>query len=372
MPRGPVLRRPLTILMLISAVALAGCVPIVAPRAAPVRTMQVPASIDATGSSDVSAAFAGFLASVPDGTTVELAPGGRYRMESTLVVLNRHNLTFDGNGAKIFATTPGDRVRSNIRLEGGSDIVFENVWVQGANPHAGAFQDDAYQVAKEAQSGFDILGVQGVSLVHVTVTDTYGDFVTIARQYGVAWANNVSITGSRFERNGRQGITIAAARNVVIEGNTLNDMRRATFDLEPGRTVGWGAENVTIRNNDVGVGRLFFVAAAGHGPLNGITIEGNRLHGQALQIYERDEDLGVRHDWRVLNNTSDLAYATPNQALMQFWKVDGLQVHGNRQPFKARFVMYGVGAESSCNLALDGNDYPNGTAQSRVVGGCSR
>ena len=365
------MRRTLLVLATaLSAIVLAGCIksPFV-PGPTPARTVAVPASIDATGVTDVSGAFAAFLASIPDGSTISLAPGGRYRMESTLRIRGRHNLTFRGNGATVFATTPGDRVRSHIAIEGGSDIVFDNIRVKGANPNAGKVPEEAYQVDKEAQHGFDILGASRVTLTGVTVTDTYGDFVDISKHGGV-WADGVHITRSHFERNGRQGIAITAARNVLIEGNRLRDMRRATFDLEPGRTDGWGADNVTIRNNDIGIGRLNFVAAAGRGPLSNITVEGNRLHGQALQFYVIDKDGGVRRNWRVLNNTSDLEFANPSQAVMQFWKVDGLEVRGNRQPMKSRFVMYGVRAVDSCNLSLNGNDYPNARAQRIIVGGC--
>ena len=48
-----------------------------------------------------------FLAGVPDGSTIELRAGGRYRMEQTLVISGRRDLTIRGNGATFVATTPG-------------------------------------------------------------------------------------------------------------------------------------------------------------------------------------------------------------------------------------------------------------------------
>ena len=47
-----------------------------------------------------------------------------------------------------------------------------------------------------------------------------------------------------------------------------------------------------IFNNDVSKGRLFFVAAAGHGPVNDITISGNQLHGEAVQVFVQDATAG--------------------------------------------------------------------------------
>ncbi len=83
-----------------------------------------------------------------------------------------------------------------------------------------------------------------------------------------------------------------------------------------------------------------------------------------------DKSGGRRHDWAVLNNTSDLPLANPQQAAMQFWRVDGVAVHGNHQVFKTGFVMYGTRTYDSCGLALGSNDYPNAAAQSLVAGGC--
>ena len=358
-------------LVLAAALVLSGCLktaPTVNPPA--VRVVQVPTSIDGTGRTDVSRPFSAFLATVPDGSTIELVPNAQYRMESTWVLPSRRGLTVDGKNAKIFSTTPGDRTRSNIVVQGGSDIVFRNLRVQGANPYAGSALREAYQATKEAQNGFTLQGVHRITLDNVTVTDTYGDFVEVTRQYGADWSENVLITGSHFARNGRQGITLMGARNVVITGNTMSDMARATFDIEPGRGTGWGVEHVVILNNDVSRGRLFFVAAAGHGPANDVTVQGNRLHGMALQVFVQDADGGTRYDWKVLNNTSDLPLTNPHQAAMQFWRVNGVDVHGNYQIFKKGIPMYGVKTYNSCRLALASNSYPNAAAQSLSSGGC--
>ncbi len=362
-------RRTATLLLLVSTLLLSACEPI-AVTLPPPRVISVPPSIDATGAADVSAAMAAFLDTVPDDTVIEFPAGGTYRMESTFWIHHRRGLTFDGNGALVFATTPGDKGRRQIAVEGGSDIVIKDLRVKGANPYAGKLFNEAFQLDKEAQHGFDILGVKRMTLTGVTVTDTYGDFVHMTKEYNGIWAEDVVVRDSHFERNGRQGIALVAARNVLIEGNTLTDMRRATFDLEPGRGDGWGVDNVTIRNNDIGPGRLFFVAAAGNGPVNNITIEGNRLDDIALQIYMNDKSGGMRHNWKVLNNTSNRVHNNRDLAPMRFWRINGLEVHGNVQPMTKGFEMYGVRAETACNLSLDGNTYLNSTGQSLLISGC--
>ena len=139
--------------------------------------------------------------------------------------------------------------------------------------------------------------------------------------------------------------------------------------MEPGVGGAYGVENVVIRNNDIGPGRLFFVAAAGNGRVDNITIQGNRLRGQAMQFYVIDQAGGMRRDWRVLDNTSDLPFSAPHLAVMRFTRVDGVTVRGNTQPFKGT-AMYGAKAQDSCNLALTGNTYPGAIGQSLVLGGC--
>jgi len=129
-------------------------------------------------------------------------------------------------------------------------------------------------------------------------------------------------------------------------------------------------DTVNIRNNDIGPGRLKFVASAGTGPVNNVTVQGNRLRGQAMQITVIDLYGGMRHNWKVLDNVSNLTFNAPHQSAMRFYRINGLVVRGNTQPFTKGIVMYGAAVENSCNLALSGNNYLNARAQSLVVGGC--
>jgi hypothetical protein len=363
-------RRLGLLVLVICALLVAGCMPAGGPQqsTSPDPVVMVPPTIDGSGRTDVSAAFAAFLASVPDGRTIRLAPGAQYRMESTFVVQNRHRLTFDGNGARVYATTPGDRNRSNILVRTSSDIVFQDLTVRGANPRGG--KDGIFDLAREAQGGFTIEGTRSLTLRNVTVTDTYGDFVFIGVDPSGIWPDDIHVTNSTFARSGRQGITVMAGRNVVVENNRLDDMRRATIDLEPGPAPRFGVDTVTIRNNDIGPGELNTVAAAGRAPVNNVTFQGNRLHGQALQVFVQDATGGARRNWKIIGNTSDTPLTNPHQAAMRFWRVTGVQVQGNYQPFKLPRVMVGVWTQDSCGLALTGNNYPNSMAESRSFGGC--
>ncbi len=300
-------------------------------EAAP-RIVTISPRIDATGRTDVSARMAAFFGAVPDGSVVELARNGRYRMDQTLVLSGRHNLKIEGNGALFFARSAGDAHRSNVRIQGSSGIVIFHLAVRGANPHGGVSRV-AYQTRLEHQHGFEVLSSSNIALVGVTATDVYGDFVYLGRASHGAWTNGVLIFGSHFARNGRQGITLVAARNVDIERNAIRDVRMDTIDLEP-NGAGFGVDHVTVRNNSVGAGRLLFVGADGVGPVDDVTISGNVLHGQALQIWVESAHPGNRTGLKILHNTSDKTLGNPHGAAMRIRNVKDAVISGNTQPFE--------------------------------------
>lgn len=326
-------------------------------------------AVDSTGATDVSDQMAAFLAGVPDGSTIDLRAGGRYRMEKTFTIASRQGLTIRGNGATFVATSPGDLMRASVRIRESSAITIRGLIVRGANPLAGA-KDRIYRPERGGQHGFDVDSSTNVSLIGVTVTDTYGDFVYLGRRGGRPFSDGVLIQGSTFARSGRQGIALTAVRNVVVETSSISEAKRSTFDFEPGRDAGASVEHVTIRNNQVSLGPLLFVAAEGHGPVDHITIQGNRLSGMTANIAMEDLDGGVRYDWKVLDNTGDLLSGNPHGATMRFRRIVGLVVQGNTQTMKPDRNMYGVGTIDSCSVSVSGNSFPNGVGQVNATGAC--
>ena len=348
------------------ALILPGVAPAVGPTAASVFT--VPAAIDSTGRTDVSAAMAAFLRTVPNGAFVELRPHARYRMERTLSIAGRHHLTLDGNGAMFFATTPGDARRTSVRISSSAHIAIRDLVVRGANPHGGTSRE-AYEPAREHQHGFEILSTSDVALVDVTVTDVYGDFVYLGRTGHGAWTNQMLVRGSHFARNGRQGVSPIAARNVLIERTGINQVRRATFDFEPMGAKA-GVDHVTIRDNYVGSGRLLFVAANGVRPVNHVIITGNRLRGQALQICVENPRWGNRNHWKIAGNSSDTVFGNPHGSVMRVTRVDGIQIRNNGQRFQAGRNMVMVHVTQSCHVDVGANSHPRWVGEARVTGHC--
>jgi Right handed beta helix region len=330
---------------------------------APAATARHTRGVDATGATDVTADLQALIDKTPDGGVVQLERDGNYRVEGTLMVEDRRDLHIEGNGARILATSTGDAHRSHIRVSGGSGLTIRNLEIEGANPHAG-LGDRAYVSELEFQHGISLEGATDVELDRVNVHDTYGDLVYISRHDDRRVTERVWIHHSTFARSGRQGIAIVDGRDIVIERNTFTDMRRATIDLEP-TAWGWSAENVHIIDNEVGPGRLLFVAAAGVGPINRVVIARNTLRGRDLGVMMKSpEDRRRRHFW-VVDNTSDFtAKATP----LRFTRADGVIVHGNRQAMNARDVAL-VMAVDSCDVAITDNNIAPGT---RAIEGRSR
>lgn len=308
--------------------------------------------------------FSDFLASVPNKAIIRLAPGARYRMEQTLVIDNRHDLTIDGRGATIFATTPGTRGRSHVKVVNSTKIGINNLKVSGAHPNGGTRGD--YVVDKEAQHGFEAKSVAGFALAGVTVTDVYGDFVYLGKEEDGPWTSDVWILNSQFARNGRIGVGMTAVRNVLIENNSFDQIRRSTFDLEA-HSQGFGFEQVTIRNNDIGSGRLLLIASVGIGPRDDFTFEGNRVE-RTLDIVMSSTDGEVHRNWKIINNTSTTVAGNPHRAAMVLDHIDGLEIRGNRQQFEARRQMVGARVTDSCRVDFDGNTYPGAVAQGVLLG----
>lgn len=339
--------------------------PVTIPVGPPV--VVISPTIDATGTTDVSVKMAAFFASVRDGSVISLKPQGRYRMDQTLVLNGRHNLTVTGNGALFFAVSAGDNRGSNVLIENSSAIVVNNLVVRGANPHAGLV-DAAYVPAYEHQHGFELLSVSGVFLLNVTVTDVYGDFVYISKLPNSGWSNGVAVIGSHLARNGRQGISVTAGRNIFIAQNTITDVRATTFDLEPAPQD--GVDSVNLSDNVIGSARALFVAADGHGPVNNITVSGNKLTGLALSVWAENSVSGLRNGWKIYGNTSNVKFGTPTGSLMRITGGNAISIHDNTEPFQTGRNMVVAAVTNSCNVVVTNNVRPGSIGEQRALGQC--
>lgn len=321
----------------------------------------VPASIDATGANDVTDELNSFLSFLSDGTTVRFPAEGRFRIEGTVRIDEKDRMVIEGNGATLFSKSQGGLKRRHLEVTGGTNLTISRLTIAGSHPEGG-LGDNAYQAKLEGQHGISILGTSGVNIDDVTITDVYGDFIYLGRSDDGRWARRIWIHDSTLTRNGRQGIAIVAGQDVVIERNDISQVARSTIDLEPNAPSG-GAINIHVLRNEVGPGRLLFLAASGRGPVGSVVISANRLTGRALSatILPPPGERGNRF-WITGNRGGGLSAPTP----IKVNRVDGLVVWRNRQPVRQGQV--GVRASEVCGLNVTENDFGQLAAPTEEAG----
>jgi hypothetical protein len=342
--------------------------------AAAATTIRVPDSIDASGGTDVTASLNQFFASVPAGSTVELADHGRYRSEGVLRLTGMHDVTIEGNGSEIFAQTDGGGVAAPVGYKGHWPRLREHVAVRDANGLTlrdlaiqGPNEQGKYVVALEGQAGVSVARSENVLLDHLAVSHTYGDGVGLS---GASRA--VTVRDSTFDTIGRQGIAIVKATDVVVEGNHLQKIARSVFDIEAAARS--TVQAVHLRDNDVGDYGNFLLAEGGAGPsVSDIWLEHNRVSGGNGIAVFAGMDRWLRHGLHVLDNTSAVAgRQVPNTSrvgVMQIHQIDGVEISGNRQPVTSGTVA--VGLVDVCNLTMHDNAFPGASADKQQTGRCS-
>jgi hypothetical protein len=290
------------------------------------RGIAVPASIDATGVTDASAALNSFVASVPNGSTIVFKAGGTYRMDTALKFANRTGLTFEGNGATLRSNGNSTETGALFWLSvGNRDISIRNFSLVGTSTSPGS-----YVAGKEGAHGI-IAGGLNIDVANVSVSAVWGDCFYV----GGNSTNGVRFHDSTCHSNGRNGVTITAGSGVIIERITFVKVGYCTFDIEP---TGSGAiaNNITFRNNTAHwtsgpYGGAFFAVDGGHtgSAINNITVTGNTVTGKSLRTVFSNGGTTRNSSVVFTNNSSTTSTSGP---VLIFAYIDGLTVTGNQQP----------------------------------------
>jgi Right handed beta helix region len=334
--------------------------PVVEPPVIPERTpasaglVDAPASIDATGGQDVTSAIQAFIDATPDGSTIRFVPAGRYRIEGTIHVLRRTNLTIDGRGATFVATQQtADPDRAHWWIDASTDIQLRDLTVEGAHPAPGT-----YVAGFEWQHAIQIYGGSDIEIgPGITTTNNQGDGVYVAR-----WADGVHIHDCRISWNGRMGVAVVAGRNVVVERCRLDHIAYSAFDIEPneGTDPPEGAERITFRDNEVD-GPVFskFLGMSGYGPISQVLVTRNHVTGaqNGIAVDARPiEGTPRRSDITITDNVGDGVFGGFD-AVMDFETVDRLTVVGNRQAVAPGGIVFALGGDWT-DVRIEDNDCP--------------
>ena len=338
---------------------------------AAVGVTAVPPTVAADCSVDVTSALNQIVAKARKGATIELAPGGCYRLDGTLHVRDKRGLTIEGNGASLEARTVGDRDRRHVWVWGGKDLVIRDLTVRGANPTPGP--EKGYNGARPFQHGFALQGVNGARLEGVTVTAVYGDFVYIGPDLRTGrWSTNVAVKDSTLVDGGRQGIAIVAGKHVVIDRNEIGGAGQSLFDLEPNKAT-QGAVDVRITRNRTGGARHFWLANKAVGTeIRDIVVKGNRmLTPTPGLVFVSGPTSGFRGPMVFADNdlqTTGTVSDDGSRGAFYLGRVRDVVIRDNRVLLPAGKEMPVVQNHSSLDIVVTGNEFVNGGQELLVTG----
>jgi hypothetical protein len=301
----------------------------------------VPPWIAADCSIDVTRTLSTWIASMPDGSTLSFG-SGCYRIEGTLELTDRSRLVLKG-GVFRSLNPPTDQ-RAIWRVINSSGIVFRNMLIQGSfkqasEPHI----VDALQHAH----GIDLRG-SSAEVDHLTATNLAGDCVYFGLGIGKSSGSYHDSTCSNVSRN---AASVTAGRNISIFNVVTSGIGFIPFDIEPNAGAGYGASNITIRNNTIGSFYLYAFGVLGDNAVNGVSFLRNHVNfaGTGGQL-----GIGVNTTGRYSNVTISGTVSSVTQAgnAIDARRTDGLVVTDNIIPVEG--VM--LHCSDVTSLTFSGND----------------
>lgn len=290
-----------------------------------------------------------WLASIPDGSTINFASTGCYGLDGALLLSARNNLTISGNGATFeLLTTEGQAGTAHLNIwnvVGGTNITLSNMNLIGASEASGGGGTDSTcqpSGSFESQYGIALWGVDGASVNFVNVTQSCGDFIDIlmfcngtisagngcpgADQIWTTPSENISINGGTDSIAGRQGITVADVVGATIENVTMSHVGQQGVDLEPDNYNSY-LQNITVENNSFSnmTSGMFYESGGGNYGSGNILVTNNtqtnpRTCGAAIGL-DAGSTTPTPSGFTVTNNNV-ATFAGPVLTLTDFNNVD--------------------------------------------------
>lgn len=297
------------------------------PAASTIPASWAGAPIPADGSIDVSIPLAGYLNSVPPGTTSVFPYLGKYRLDGALKLGNRVGFGIDTNRCQLFAKGIGDN--ENFSLFYFQNFPGKNVGVKiwngdilGNSPTAGV-----YIKGREGQHGFLFDGGSDFEVWGFTGGGFFGDFVET--NSGV---DNVRVHHNDIATAGRNMVSDIFGSNVRVYANKFGKAGYLQWDVEP-NNVNQPCHHFTFEDNDTGPwgslangGDWGAIDGTGTGAdIHDITIQNNRSKGGTLKTVVDNGGKPARFRTIIFSgNSSDVP-----GGVISFSHVDGLTVKGN-------------------------------------------
>ena len=324
---------------------------------------QVPA-YDTTCAEDDTANLQSFLDSLPVGSAsspkvVQFPSNSCYQVDSSLTIRDFQDYTFDGNGATLeqanvvaadyilaaddqapiycggstlygAGSTPDTINTSGIMLwvEGGCDLTFRDFNLRGSHD-IGSYTDTscAGNNCAENDSLIQTNGVQGVTIINNTISNPWGDWITLfgVHEFTTTGQNTIAttpttdatITNNNFDgTTGRQGITPEYVTRADISGNDFNgSVTFNVFDLEADGVGGCECD-LNINDNTITGGYGFLVAGLTGSSIDRFAFTNNTVSGPMFMAFEPYE----ASNWNISNNTfgTGAGLSAANPAMINF------------------------------------------------------
>lgn len=348
-----------------------------------------PQDLSADCSRDVTAELNAWIAEAPAGSTLTFARNGCYRTESTIRVEHKNDIVFEGNGATFRRTevTPRDmrypQRNPHWLVVKSSNLTFRNLRVEGTNTGATTLSrlrglrpggrsaidskgreepvnceedEDGYGCFSKTfafEHGWHFGEVNELTLEHAVVDAVWGDGIYIGRDLNSpVGSRNVRVFDVAIDRNGRQGVAIGRASDVLIDGIRVLHSHRSAVDLEPTSESASAIERVEVRNSEFR-SRLRALAALGRGGVNDVYYHNNRILDSALPWVESASTIGtVRFRWRIHDNIYEGRVSRP---ALRFVRTKEVDIRGNvvryedGEPEQVVHLSEGAEALIACN-----------------------
>lgn len=292
------------------------------PGTIPPPPDQVPASIAANCSQDVSSALQSWINSRPNGSSLTFPSGSCYLVQSGLSLSGRTGISLLGTGSTLRATTVGDGHRPNLKLVDGGQLTVRGFRLEGGYTTPGT-----HNTAVQWSHGIEVLGTQTVLIEDVTAINVGGDCVYLG--LGASRTRDATVRRLTCTGTGRNGVSFVAADRSRVEQSSTSTVGYIPFDVEPNSGAGFGVDTAVITGNTIGSYAINALTIVGSAPVNGISFTNNQVTaptGARIQV----TGLPRRTNVTISGNTATQTLSYPQAIRLD--NVDGATVTNNSLP----------------------------------------
>ncbi len=319
------------------------------PPPPPTNIHEIPTSIRSDGGANVATEIQTWINSLPNGVTMRLKSGGIYRVDQTIVLNERTNITFDGNGAEMRTPGTGDGHLSVLRVVGGSDILIKNLKCEGNYGNPGV-HDTGVQWCH---------GIEALGTLRLTIDDCIGHNLGgdgIYLGLGALRCRQTRINRYAVDGTGRNGISFVAADDTIVIGGSCDNIGYIGLDVEPNSGTGFGVDGVLC--DGVRVGDYFMSAATcvGDADIRNVTFKNiliSAAKGCRMQVGtpagRRRTNITFDHCTALFTSTTGSTYCIVAS------DVDGLTVTNNVLPISPDGSTVLLSASGCTGITFSGN-----------------